>query len=53
MALDLGITPKTIAASEERKRIISQQRKLSQEEYIAQARRMLGRETLEQQKPKN
>ncbi len=51
MALDLGITPETIAASEACKQAISQMPKLSAEEYIAQSRKMLGREGFKPYQP--
>jgi len=44
VALDLGITPETIAATERQKQAILKMPKLSAEEYIAQSRKMLGRE---------
>ena len=53
MALDLGITPQSIAASEKAKQAILNQPKLSAEEYILQARRMLGKETSESPKKKD
>lgn len=44
MALNLEISPKCKAESEKCKQAISRMPKLSSEEYISQARKMLGRE---------
>jgi hypothetical protein len=50
MALNLTIPPKAQAASERAMQAISRQPKRSAEEYILQARRMLGKETSESPK---
>lgn len=53
MVLNLGITPETIASSEKRKQAISRMPRLSSEEYISQARKMLGVAKSETKKPKS